>query len=272
MGEVCLLRLEKVGKKRARSTDPAGEIRDSEAFKCTHMKVIEDRRPADRIVEISGIHRLDQDSESAAELIHVQTGHDERFAADDLARGDLIDLIREGSQFVDFRQNELPCRDIAGGDSEPVLHADNAHEKDVPVLVSLRDIHVRSRCDDAGHFPLYKTFRELRILDLVADRDLLPFFDESGDIDVQSMEGDSAHRSALRKAAFLSGQSELEKTRDFDSVFEEHLVEVTDSIHKYAVFVLFLYFFVLLHHWGECHVLTILFQSASQLARLSGTS
>ena len=116
------------------------------------MKVIEDRRPADRIVEISGIHRLDQDSESAAELIHVQTGHDERFAADDLARSDLIDLIREGSQFVDLRQNELPCRDIAGGDSEPVLHADDAHEKYIPVLVSFRDIHVRSRRDDAGPF------------------------------------------------------------------------------------------------------------------------
>ena len=73
------------------------------------MEVIEDRRPADRIIEISGIHRLDQDPESAAELIYVQAGHDERFAADDLARGDFINLICEGSQFVDFRQNELPC-------------------------------------------------------------------------------------------------------------------------------------------------------------------
>ena len=158
VGEVCLLRLEKVGKKRACSTDPTGEIRDSKAFQCAHMEVIEDRRPADRIIEISGIHRLDQDPESAAEFIHIQTGHDERFAADDLARSDLIDLICEGSQFVDFRQNELPGRDVAGGDPEPVLHTDDAHEKDIPVLVSLRDIHVRPRRDDAGHFPFYEAF------------------------------------------------------------------------------------------------------------------
>ena len=211
MGEVRLLRLKEIGKKGAGRIHRAGEFTKSQSFQGSDMEMVQQSLPAGYIPEVGGFHRLDQHAEPPLEILYVDPGHHEGFVADDFRRGDLEDLIREFSEIIRLRHQEFPGGNIRSRDPVPVFGSNDAHEEIVAGLVAGPDIHVGARGDHAGDLALHKAFGQLRILDLVADRNLLPLLDEAAHIGIQCVERHAAHRSPLGQAALLAGQGELEK-------------------------------------------------------------
>ena len=212
------------------------------------MKVVEQGLSADRIPKVARIHSFDHNSQPAAQILNIETGHKERFIADDFRWGELIDLIGQFRGLVDFRQHELSCRHVTGSYAEPVFRADDTHEEIVTCLIASRKIHVGPGSHDTRHFTLYQTFCQFRVFDLVADGYFLAFLDQTTDIGIHRMVGNAAHRRSLRQTALLSCQRDFQHLRNADRIFEEHFIKISDAVHKYAVLIIFLYFFVLLHH------------------------
>ncbi len=71
----------------------------------------------------------------------------------------------------------------------------------------------RSRRHNADDFTLYKTFRELRILHLLRDRNLITFLDELVEIAFHRMERDSASDRSSDRSPFRQCQLQLSRNR-----------------------------------------------------------
>ena len=170
---------------------------------------------------------------------------------DDLAGGvgaQLVDevLIRLAS--VQDGGKDLGRGDI--GEAEAVLGARDIEGADVVVALfgeqgGLDDGTGGHHADDlAAHKPLGGG----GILHLLADGHLVAPLDQTADVGIRRMEGDSAHGGALGLPAVSARQGQLQHPGGGDGVVKEHLVEIPETVEKQKVLVLLLDLKILLHH------------------------
>ena len=98
--------------------------------------------------------------------------------------------------------------DFAGEVYEALSVADAA----VIVINGKSGIQVGTRSCNPDNFPLHKPFGKFRILDLLTDGNLVTMLDESVQISVHCVIGNSAHGSPLIQSAFFAGQGDLQLT------------------------------------------------------------
>ncbi len=145
--------------------------------------------------------------------------------------------------------------EISGGDvqvrgAEPV---GRGGDRDQVAAVALEKValHRRPRRDHADDLPPDDPFRRGRIFHLIADRHPEPFPDELRDVRVGRVVRDPAHRG-LPFASLAAGREHEAQDRGRRlGVFEEHLVEVAETIEEDRVRHLPLDLEVLLEHRGE---------------------
>ena len=149
----------------------------------------------------------------------------------------------------------FPSRHIGKGQAEPLAILFQAGQVLIMALFQHRIAEHRPRGQDLGHFPLHDAHGLFRVFHLVADGDLIAFFDQFGQIAVHRMKGHPAHGHGagsprLPPCPFGQGQVQFPGSRD--GIFIEQLIEISQAEEEQFIFMLFLDFQILLQHRSQC--------------------
>ena len=171
-----------------------------------------------------------KEREALPELLDLHPGDHEAVITHDLPGGKTGDLIQKLSPLSAVRAQKLPGRDVCRRNAEARPVVEDAHQKIVLPLIEHAFACEGPRGDDPDHLSLYKALRQLRILHLLRDRDLVAAGDKPCNIAVRRVVGDAAHRRPLSASAVLPGQNEVQRLGGLLRILEEHLIEVADPV------------------------------------------
>ncbi len=152
------------------------------------------------------------------DLARLQT----RQLVDEIARGQLRgrELAR---RHVEVRQ---PAGAAFGQERDQIVRR---------FRIELLVVDDRSRRHHAHDLALDDAFGQLRILDLLGDRDLEAEGHQARQILLGGVVRHATHRNRVLFALVAAGQRQIERARDDDRVIEEHLVEVAEPKKDHAI-------------------------------------
>ena len=104
--------------------------------------------------------------------------------------------------------------------------------------------------DRLHHLAAHEALRELRVLDLLADRHAVPFGDQAAEVVGGGLHGDAGERDVGRAAVVARREGEAELSGGELSIVLEHLVEVAHPEKQDRVGVPRFDLAVLLHERG----------------------
>ncbi len=142
--------------------------------------------------------------------------------------------------------------DVRKADAGAVVpHAERADEVVAPLVehAALQHRAGRNHADDA---PFDQALRELGVLHLLADGDLVPVRNQPRHIGLVAVERHAAHRGALRLPAVAPREGEVQLPRHELGVVVEHLVKIAEAEKQDGVRVLLFHLEILPHHRGKC--------------------
>src|SRR5205085_9547604 len=91
-----------------------------------------------------------------------------------------------------------------------------------------------------------------RVFGLLADRDAIPFTDQTRDVARDRVMRHAAHGDWCAALFVARGQSDLKFASACDGVVEEEFVEVAEAKEEQRARMLLLQFLILPQHWGKC--------------------
>ena len=159
---------------------------------------------------------------------------------------------RRGFFPVELAELDLAGRSIRDADPQPPGAGPQRGEEVVGRGLEERVHHHRARGQDLRHATLDDSLRLRGILELVADRHLVPETQEPAHVGVALVPRDAAHRDRLGILLVARREREAEQGRPPHGVLEEHLVEVTEAEEQEGVGILFLDAPVLPHERRAC--------------------
>ncbi len=166
------------------------------------------------------------------------------------------DAGQRAGQFL-FAALDHPGEHFSGGDVAPAearlfpIQADG-QKKIVLLFADVGGVRHRARGDDADDVPVHQALGRLRVLQLLADRDLVALFNQPVHIDVHRVIGNAGHGRALGQTAVLPRQRQLQLPAGGDGVVKKGLVKIPDPEKQQGFRMVFFDAHVLLHHRGEC--------------------
>ena len=168
------------------------------------MEMLHQRLVAEFIVKIPGIQRIYGDIHPVFQIIHINAADHQSLIANDFRRCVFIDLIHQFPALVHLSDIAFAGADVSNADSEMIFHVDNTHEIIILRIVDAGGIQVGAGCNHPDNLTFYHSFGCLRIFHLFADGNLVSFGNQSVDIVLCGMEGNTAHRRALLQTAVLA--------------------------------------------------------------------
>ena len=250
-GEIVFLRLVQICQKRAGRSLPAGEIGDPERGHRRGAEVLQQDPAAHGGVVVAGVERRQRRVDLGPQELRIDPRQEKSFIAQNLGRMIPQDLVHQPLTGRDLRHEEVARRDVGDGDAAVVRVVEHGKDVVIRLLIQRRDVDVGAGRHDPDDVALHDALRELRVLELLADRDLVALVDEACEVAVHGVERDAAHRRALREAAVLAGERQLQLSGDRHGVLEEHLVKVAEPVKQDAVGIFFSRCDILLHHRRE---------------------
>ena len=151
------------------------------------------------------------------------------------------------------RSAEPGQAEVAGGQVDP------GHAPARPVGfqgaqgIGLAGFQLAAVGDRAGshhphHVTLHQAFDLGRVLQLLADGDLVARLGQPGNVAVHRMEGDTAHGRLGRGALAPGGEGDLQGAGRLQGIVVKHLIEVAHPEHQDGILMPRLYVVVLLKH------------------------
>ena len=251
MAERDLLRFGQILQQRAGRRPSGRKILEAQLFARAHAEMLPQQRFIDVFPEVFRAERAHTDPAPFGQLRQIRAAHIKRFVADQLGRFELADLIHQCGGAPQLRYEKRAGRNVAESYAEGAVFKDHGKNVVVAAFIQRFRADIRPGRDHADDLALHESLRELRILHLLRDRDLVALLHEAVHISVYRMEGDAAHRRALGEAAVLAGQYELQLFRRRFRIIKKHLVEVPETVKQNAIFIFFLGRQVMLHHGGK---------------------
>ena len=204
---------------------------------------------AQRAVELPG--RPDRQHErrrSARSLQPVLERGRDFGAVDQLARRDAGDpgFERVGCA---FGQTQFSARHAEPGQPADVACARmHGEQQRFGLVVQQLRIGQRAGRDHAHHLALDRPLAQPDFADLLADRDGFAELDEAGEVGVDRVERDAAHRNGLPGGLAALRERDVEEAGGFFCVGVEELVEVAHPVEEEGVWVICLQAEILGHH------------------------
>ena len=149
---------------------------------------------------------------------------------------------------------ELTGRELAEGDAGAVPGEEDGADVVATLLGEHGAVRDGAGGDDADHVALHQALGQSRVLQLLADGDLVALGDELGDVTLGAVIGDAAHGRALfgiLDVPVPGGEREVQLAGGGDGVVVKHLIEVAEAEEEQAVAVLLLDLLILALHRGE---------------------
>ena len=188
------------------------------------------REPAQRPLEPFGERRIEIGRRGHHPLGDADARHEiGRFGPRQLEQADLAGRCVGEAQARDLGLRPHGREKVVGRGVEELVGGDRAWRQDL------------------RHAALDQALRARRVLELVADRDLVSEAQQPRDVGVALMPGHAAHRDRLGILPVARGEGETEELGSPDGVLEEHLVEVAQPEEQERVRMLGLDARVLLH-------------------------
>ena len=159
---------------------------------------------------------------------------------------------RRGLFPVELAELDLPGRSIRDAHAEPLGPGPQRGEEVVGCGIEEGIHDHRARGQDLGYAALDDSLGLRGVLELVADRHLVPETQEPAHVGVALVPRDPAHRDRLGILLVARREREAEQGRPPHGVLEEHLVEVTEAEEQEGVGILFLDARVLPHERRAC--------------------
>ena len=149
---------------------------------------------------------------------------------------------------------ELTGREFAEGDAGAVPGEKDGADVVAAVLGEHGAVRNGAGGDDADDIALHQALGQGRVLQLLADGDLVALGDELGNVSFGAVIGDAAHGRALFGVLDVpvpGGEREVQLAGGGDGVVVEHLIEVAETEEEQAVAVLLLDLLILALHRGQ---------------------
>ena len=139
-------------------------------------------------------------------------------------------------------------RDVHKGDGKDAFFFIQA--ADVIVLLRCYGIFQGNRPwrNDLDDLALDQAFRQLRVLHLFADSDLIAFVDQPFNIGIGRMKRHATHRNFFLIAASPARQGQVQFARRRQGIVKKHFIEVAEAEKENFILALLFDFHVLLHH------------------------
>ncbi len=235
-------------KKGARGRDGPGLVGQAEAGERAGPEMLEEDVAGLGEVEEPGLGRAPGDRGQAVRGEDAAEGLLGALGIEDFLGAGLEHLVGEG---FPLRPGALGRPHLAGdevGQGQPPAvrtEVDGGDRQRFLGVVGL-DLDGRARRQDLDDLPLDDALGRPRVLDLLADGDLVAEAEELREVGVDGVEGDAAHGDLLP-----GGQGQAEERGGRLGVLVEHLVEIAQPEEEEGVLVLRLDAEVLLHHRGQ---------------------
>ena len=147
---------------------------------------------------------------------------------------------------------ELPGAQVHPGQADGLAVEQERGEVVVVLALEQRVLGHGAGRDHARHVAVHQPLGLARVLDLVAEGDLVSGLDEALDVGVHGMVRHAGHRDGLFALA-ARGQRQAEQPRGEHRVVVEHLVEIPEAEEQERAGILRLDLLVLPHHGGLRH-------------------
>src|ERR1019366_4410619 len=215
---------------------------DPESFECTNREMFGESICGTRRFELPALALGEQHIEPTHQILRGSLANrNENFAWRKSRQ------CRRNVLLLCDHQQEFAGRNIDGGDPDPVTGGLNRAEKVVSGTVQQvvgKDGARRHRLDDR---PSHDSFRELRVLHLLADRDAKPLLYESPQIFAHRADRYSGERYLGSAAVVSRRERQAKGARCRLCVLVEHLIKIAHPEKQYRVLVPRLDLPVLLH-------------------------
>ena len=150
-----------------------------------------------------------------------------------------------------LRQGEIPGGEIEVGRPDSFPIREEARQKNVLASGELFRVGERAGSHHADHLPLHQPARLGGILDLVAQRHLVPLPDQARHVAVHRVVRNSAHGGGVGRSLAARGEGDLQHPGSLQGVIEEHFIEIAHPEHQDGVLVLLLELVVLPEHGSQ---------------------
>ena len=147
-------------------------------------------------------------------------------------------------------EHELAGRQVESGDPRGDAAGIHRHQEVVAVLLEPVVREDGARCDRLHNLATHQALRELRILDLLADRHAVPFDNQAPDVFGGGLHGDAGEGHVRRAAVVARREREAKLSGGEARIVLEHLVEVAHPEKQDRVGVPRFDLAVLLHERG----------------------
>ncbi len=228
--EIDLLGRFQVMNQRASSGDGGRPPIEAEPFETAHAQLIEQRSPRRLDVECPAVDRRRRNAGRGDDRDRIRAGGGHDFAW--LDHRELVGERLEAVDAVVLGGRELTGRGVEQRDADAAFaiggrRGRDGHQERRLARVEVAGVGQGSGRYDADDLALDDPLGLARILHLIADRDAKSLSDEAGDVAVDRVKGDAAHRNPAAVGGLRpGGQRQLEGARGDEGVFVEHLVEV----------------------------------------------
>ena len=182
------------------------------------------------------------------QFIQVYPRHIKCIVADDLRGRKFIDLIKQLPVRIHFCNQKFSRTDICGGNTVAAVHIDNSHQVIIFRLIQSLSAGNGARRYHPDNLSLYKPFCLFWVFHLLCNGYLKTLLNQTVQIGIHCMIGNSAHGGAFLKATFLSGQRNLQCFGSCQGIIEKHFVKIAQTVKQDTVRIFFFCLHVMLHH------------------------
>ena len=249
MRQVGLLTVAQVGDQRAGCGDGCVMAIEAEAFQPSSLELLDQRTPRAVAVELPRLDARQGEAGAAGFRQRAQVG---ALGHDELTRAQHAQLVFE--RLPPAGTGVLGRAELARGEVDQ-CHANliaavggDAHQERRLAGLEVVGVHQGAGRHHTDDLALDDALGLFRIFHLLADGDAVALAYQTGQIAVESVIGNPAHRDRAARAVFRTRcQGQLERARRDQRVLEEHLVEIAHPEEQDGVAVLALGVVVLLH-------------------------
>ncbi|CCZ32536.1 putative uncharacterized protein [Firmicutes bacterium CAG:646] len=230
MDQSRFLSFQKITEHGSGSDHTAVIVSQTQTFQRRNMKMLQKRFMAQFISKIPGIQSGDRNMHSVFQIVHINTADQKSIVTDNFCRCKLIDLIQKLSRLIHLCNKTVSGGYIRDRDSVMIFHAYNGHEIIIFALVQILHVQVRSRSHHTSDFPLHHSFCLFGIFYLLANGNLIPFFNQSVYVSFRRMERNAAHGRPFLKTAVLSRKSQFQFPGYGNRILKKHLIKISQTV------------------------------------------
>ncbi|KAF1028212.1 MAG: hypothetical protein GAK37_02279 [Pseudomonas sp.] len=167
-----------------------------------------------------------------------------------LYRIDALQLREQVLPPLDLQHAEIAAGDVQHGQAKQPFIAQHRRNQVVAPLIQQRLITHRARRNNAHHLAFHRALAGRRVSDLLANHHRFAQLDQLGQVALQRVVRNSAHRDRLPGRLPTRRQGDVQQLGGLLRVLIEDLVEVAHAVEHQLIRVLVLEAPVLLHHRG----------------------